>query len=76
MDKVMAYAKNPTFDFTQIFGKSSTTGTPAKAAAPIKVAATPKAAPTPAPILKATPAKASKGGGNFDLLKELKKLQK
>lgn len=76
MDKVMAYAKNPTFDFTQIFGKSSTTGTPTKVAAPIKVAATPKAAPTPAPTLKATPAKASKGGGNFDLLKELKKLQK
>ena len=76
IDKVMSYAKNPTFDFTQMFAKSSTTGTPSKAAAPIKVAATPKAAPTPAPTLKAAPAKASKGGGNFDLLKELKKLQK
>ena len=70
MDKLIEYYKNPpSFNMTQFFGKPSS-GTPA----PIKVVATPKAAPTPAP---APPkAKASKGGGNFDLLKELKKLQK
>jgi hypothetical protein len=76
MDKVMAYAKNPSLDFTQLFKKSSTSGTQA----PIKVAATPApikvvGRPVAAPA-QATAARATKGGGNFDFLKELKKLQK
>ena len=76
MDKLIEYYKNPpSLNMSQFFGKPSS-GTPA----PIKVVATPKAAPAaaPAPAPKAEaakPAKASKGGGNFDLLKELKKLQ-
>jgi hypothetical protein len=62
MDKIIEYAKNPpSLNITQIFGKKSTSGTPVT---PIKVAATPAAAP------------ATKGGGNFNLLKELKKLHK
>ena len=81
MDKLIEYYKNPpSLNMSQFFGKPSS-GTPA----PIKVVATPaaapKASPATAPAPKAAPApapkaaKASKGGGNFDLLKELKKLQ-
>jgi len=82
MDKLIEYYKNPpSLNMSQFFGKPSS-GTPA----PIKVVATPKAAPAAAPKVAAAPApapkaeaakpaKASKGGGNFDLLKELKKLQ-
>ena len=66
MDKLIESYKNPGLDITQIFGKPSqpikVVGTPVKA--PIKVVGTP---------VKATSVQV---GGNFNLLKELKKLQK
>jgi hypothetical protein len=70
MDKLIEYYKNPSLNMSQVFEKSSTE-TP-KSEAPSPKAAPKAEAPTP-PAAKAT--KATKGGGNFDLLKELKKLQ-
>ena len=69
MDKVMAYARNPTLDVTQLFKKQSTTvPSPAKASAP---------APVKAPIkVVGRPVPAPQTGGNFNIVKELKKLQK
>ena len=61
MDKIIEFFKNPpSLNITQILSKKSTSGT----AAPITA--------TPA----AEPVAASKGGGNFNFLRELKKLQK
>ena len=72
MDKLIEYYKNPGLDITQIFGKPSTQA-PAKA--PIKVVGRPVAGPIK---VVGTPVKATsvQVGGNFNLLKELKKLQK
>jgi hypothetical protein len=69
MDKVMAYARNTTLDVTQLFKKQSTTvPAPAKASAP---------APVKAPIkVVGRPVPAPQTGGNFNIVKELKKLQK
>ena len=78
MDKLIEYYKNPpSLNMAQFFGKSSS--------APIKVAAAAPKAAAPAPAPKAAapaPAQARgyggpnrRGGGNFDFLKELKKLQ-
>jgi hypothetical protein len=66
MDKLIEYYKNPSLNMSQILGKSSTDAPKSEAPAPKSEAPTPPAA-------KVT--KATKGGGNFDLLKELKKLQ-
>ena len=74
MDKLIEYYKNPGLDITQIFGKPSTSGTtPVKG--PIKVVGRPVAGPIK---VVGTPVKATsvQVGGNFNLLKELKKLQK
>ena len=82
IEKVLAYVRNPTFNLTNLFGKSSTSGTqpPIKVAAtpaPIKVVGRPVAAPVTKPVQASNPAAPkTKGGGNFDILKELKKLQK
>ena len=76
MDKLIEYYKNPpSLNMAQFFGKSSS--------APIKVAAAAPKAAAPAPKAAApAPAQARgyggpnrRGGGNFDFLKELKKLQ-
>jgi hypothetical protein len=63
MDKLIETYKNPpSLNMTQIFGKSSSGTEPVKA--PIKVVGTP------------VKARSVQVGGNFNILKELKKLQK
>jgi hypothetical protein len=79
MDKLIEYYKNPpSLNMAQFFGKSSSAPIKVAAAAPKAAAPAPKAAapaPKAAPAAPPKAAKATKGGGNFDFLKELKKLQ-
>lgn len=66
MDNIIVRMRNPTLDVTQLLGKPST---------PVKAAAA-NAATTPVKATLVTPVKATQVGGNFNIVKELKKLQK